>query len=160
MQMRKSLLFLITLCALSMVGCNPYPPMEKRDNIQGSTEEKVVEDMVEEKENKMTEKQPLTIMVDGQLYYDIGRSSDQKERCGIVDGTIETTVEENQIPTQNNESNFGTGYQYQTGAKVGTIDVLINGEWWIFEARETPEDVEYIMPDTLASEIEITEVTE
>ena len=143
-----------------MVGCNPYPPMEEREDVHESAEEKVAEEMVEEKENTMTEKQPLTVMVDGQLYYDTGQSSDQKERCGIVDGTIETTVGENQVPTQNNESNFGTGYQYQTGAEVGTIDVLIDGKWWIFEAKEISENVEYIMPDTLASETEITEVTE
>ena len=46
MQIRKTLLLLIALCALSMVGCNSYPPMEKRENIQGSTEEKVAEDMM------------------------------------------------------------------------------------------------------------------
>ena len=210
--MRKTFIFLTTLCVLSMIGCNPYPPMSERNDAKDATEEKVVEDMttltfdaeilsiedfsyvvkpvegseelnsadmivvsmqntdrpinpglgdiirivydgtieesypaqihnvysirvVKEKENVMVEGPSLMLMVDGQLYYANGKSSDQKERCGIVDGVVDTTVEENQIPTKNNESNFGVGYQYQTGVEIGTIDVLIDGEWWIFEEK-------------------------
>ena len=178
--MRKIFIFLTALCALSMVGCNPYPPMSERNNINDVAEEKVVEDMttltfdaeilsvedssyvvtpvegsqelnsadmivvsmqhldpslepkigdvirivydgnieetypaqihnvysirvIQEKEN-VVEEQLQVLMVDGKLYYATSQLSDQKERCGIVDGIVETTVQENQIPTKNNES--------------------------------------------------------
>ena len=121
--MRKTFIFLTTLCVLLMVGCNPYPPMSERNDTKYTTEEDVVEE------------QSLVLMVDDKLYCSNGKLSDQKERCGIVDGVVETTVQENQIPTKNNESNFGVGYQYQTGAEIGTIDVFVDGEWWIFEEK-------------------------
>lgn len=74
------------------------------------------------------------VMVNGQMYYNTGKESTIEARCGVMDGTIETTVESWEKPTQDNQSNFGTGYEYQYGIE-GTIDVVIDGKWITFEAR-------------------------
>ena len=95
---------------------------------------KVVEEKVDEYE---AVREVQLVMVDGKLYYGLGKLANQEERCGIVDGTIETTVEAGEIPANNNESNFGTGYKYQTGSVQGTIDVFINDAWWIFAEKDS-----------------------
>lgn len=55
----------------------------------------------------------LLLMVDDKLYYCTGLESEASAKCGVMDGTIETTVEKGEIPTENNQSNFGTGYGWQ-----------------------------------------------
>lgn len=74
------------------------------------------------------------VMIDGKLYYDTGEVSN-KLRCGNVDGEITSTVEENKIPTENNQSNFGTGFGYQYWSDT-TVEIRINKEWIIFEQQD------------------------
>lgn len=74
------------------------------------------------------------VMVNGELYQDTGRKSTfTGGRCGNMDGSIDSQVEEDEIPTENNQSNFGTGYGYQYGPEEGTIEIDMNGDWWVFE---------------------------
>lgn len=73
-----------------------------------------------------------TVMVDGILYSDTGRESEIDARCGVMDGEITSTVIESEIPTKNNQSNFGKGYGYQRVAE-DIIEVYRNGKWCIFE---------------------------
>lgn len=56
-------------------------------------------------------------------------------RCGVMDGKIESTVENGVLPTENNQFNFGTGYGYQFRF-ADIVDVYIDGEWIMF----TPAD--------------------
>lgn len=73
-----------------------------------------------------------TVMIDGKLYYDTGRFDDTP-RCGMVDGTITSSVESWQLPEQDDESNFGTGYGYQRRDE-NTVDINIKGVGWcVFE---------------------------
>ena len=74
------------------------------------------------------------VRVKGTLYYDSGMVSDAL-RCGVMDGQIETTVEEGEVPKKDNQSNFGVGYGYQYGAG-GTIEINVDGKWLIFEAGD------------------------
>ena len=53
------------------------------------------------------------VMVDGKLYYDTGKESTVSARCGVMDGEITSTVDGSEIPTKDNQSNFGTGFEYQ-----------------------------------------------
>ena len=76
------------------------------------------------------------VMVDGKLYLDTGLSSNADARCGVMDGEITSAVDGSQRPTENNQSNFGTGYGYQIGATEGTIEIYMNEEWWIFATEE------------------------
>lgn len=75
------------------------------------------------------------VMVDGELYLDTGRESTVEGRCGVMDGEITSTVESWEKPTEDNQSNFGTGYGYQYGV-AGTIEIYMNEKWWVFVSEE------------------------
>jgi len=82
------------------------------------------------------------VMVNDKLYYDTGRASTVKYRCGVMDGNIDSDIGSNRLPENNNQSNFGTGYGYQYGPREGTIEVLLqDGEWRIFAIEEVFEDL-------------------
>lgn len=53
------------------------------------------------------------VMVDDALYYCSWISVDENIKCGVPDGEIETSVEKDEMPKQNNQSNFGSGYGWQ-----------------------------------------------
>lgn len=81
------------------------------------------------------------VMVDGFLYYDTGKESTLEARCGMMDGEITSTVDASEIPTEDNQSNFGTGYGYQYGIN-NSIDIQMeDGTWFVFQ-REGTEYVE------------------
>lgn len=88
---------------------------------------------------------PALIMVDGALYYDSSEFSTVEARCGMLDGTLDSMCDGN-IPMQNNQSNFGTGYGYQVGA--GRVEVLIDGSWHVFlPFDETDEQWHFLFGD-------------
>lgn len=74
------------------------------------------------------------VMVKGELYYDTGKESEIDGRCGVMDGEITSSVDGSEIPTEDNQSNFGTGYEYQMGTEGG-IEISINNKWFVFEKR-------------------------
>ncbi len=47
------------------------------------------------------------VMIDGKLYYPLGRGYVDENHD--FDGTIKSTVDSNEIPTENEQSNFGFG---------------------------------------------------
>ena len=75
------------------------------------------------------------VMVNGKLYYDTGNESTIDGRCGVMDGEITTAVDGSEIPTQDNQSNFGTGFGYQFGPD-DTIEVFMNEKWIGFAHRD------------------------
>lgn len=78
------------------------------------------------------------VRVNGKLYYDTGRESTVSGRCGNMDGEITSTVDGTEIPTEDNQSNFGSGFGYQYGLD-DTIEVYMNEKWFVFEYREESE---------------------
>lgn len=80
----------------------------------------------------------LMVRVNGKLYYDTGRESTVSGRCGNMDGEITSTVDGTEIPTEDNQSNFGSGFDYQYGSD-DTIEVYMNEKWFVFEYREESE---------------------
>lgn len=76
------------------------------------------------------------VMVNGTLYLDTGHESTIEARCGMMDGKITSAVEQNKQPTENDQSNFGTGYGYQYGPVKGTIEIYMNEKWWVFATEE------------------------
>ena len=76
------------------------------------------------------------VMVDGQLYLTTGYESTLEGRCGVMDGEITSQVSGSEVPTQNDQSNFGTGYPYQYGATEGTVENYMGGKWWIYATEE------------------------
>ncbi len=78
------------------------------------------------------------VMVKDKLYYDTGKESTLDGRCGVMDGKITSTVDGSEVPTQNDQSNFGTGFEYQYGSD-DTIEIFMNEKWIIFEQRDDIE---------------------
>ena len=89
--------------------------------------------LVERAAGQVWDKIPM-IMVDGKLYYDTGRESTVTARCGMMDGEINSSVDGEETPAENNQSNFGYGYGYQYGAD-DTLEVFIDDKWIVFEYR-------------------------
>ena len=70
------------------------------------------------------------VMVDGVLYESTGYIS-SAIGCGNMDGKITSAVEGNEAPKKNDQSNFGTGYDYQRSSE-GQIVVVMDGMKVIF----------------------------
>lgn len=75
------------------------------------------------------------VMLEGVVYYDTATVSDT-DPSAAPDGTITSTVDSDAFPTEDGQSNFGTGYAYRYGSEDGTLEVLMDGEWWIFAANQ------------------------
>ena len=75
------------------------------------------------------------VMLEGVIYYDTCAISDT-DPSAAPDGTITSTVDSGSFPTEDGQSNFGTGYAYRYGSENGTLEVQIDGEWWIFAANQ------------------------
>lgn len=78
------------------------------------------------------EKPFMLAMIDGRLYCSSGRESEAEGHCGVMDGSIESSVESDRIPSQEGQSNFGAPYGYQYGAD-GRIEINVGPRWVIFE---------------------------
>lgn len=92
------------------------------------------------------------VMINGILYLDTGKESTVEGRCGVMDGEIVSTVDSDEKPTQDNQSNFGTGYAYQYGPE-NTVEIFKDETWWIFEAE--PQTSELYSKDDIQSAIEV-----
>lgn len=68
---------------------------------------------------------PKMVRVDGKLYRATGEESDIDARCGNMDGEITTSVDITEIPLEDRQSNFGSGYGYQYVGE-GSIDVYMS----------------------------------
>ena len=86
------------------------------------------------------------VMVNGTLYLDTGHESTIEARCGVMDGEITSQFDGSKQPTVDDQSNFGTGYGYQYGATEGTIELFMNGKWWIFATEEARQAI--LFPST------------
>ena len=86
------------------------------------------------------------VMVNGTLYLDTGHESTIEARCGVMDREITSQVDGSKQPTVDDQSNFGTGYGYQYGATEGTIELFMNGKWWIFATEEARQAI--LFPST------------
>ena len=82
-----------------------------------------------------TREETRMVMLEGKLYYDTGSDSDITARCGVMDGQITSTVQSDETPSENNQSNFGTDYGYQF-VDDNNVDVVIGEHWVRFKAVE------------------------
>ena len=88
-----------------------------------------------------------SVMIDGVLYGSTGKSGiystdTTPENGGLVDGEITSTVESHEYPTEDNQSNFGSGFYYRHGENhVVEIFFDDSNKWIIFEPyKEHPND--------------------
>lgn len=114
---------------LTLAGCSEASPLDENPDAQN--EETPPSD------ETTPVSTPSMLMVDNILYIFSGEESTLIGRCGVMDGEITSTVAVGETPTENNQSNFGTGYGYQSTG-YGTIEVYIDDAWVIFrENRKT-----------------------
>ena len=74
------------------------------------------------------------VMLEGVIYYDTCTVSGTDAKAA-PDGTITSTVDSDSFPTEDGQSNFGTGYGYQ---RIDDhIEVLIDNQWIVFEQDAT-----------------------
>lgn len=99
------------------------------------------------------------IMVDGTLYLDTGYVSSLM-RCGNLDGNIVKVIEATEMPDEDGEANF-SAEGWQGGFEKGTLDVLIDNEFYIFaeEGSYTAEDG-YIPEGVMQFMATVDEVTD
>ncbi|MDO5737630.1 MAG: hypothetical protein Q4P65_00045 [Eubacteriales bacterium] len=106
------------------------------------------------------------VQIDGHLYQDTGFVN-SAVTCGTADGEIKTSVSQQEKPMQDDESNFGTGFEYQLMDKIH-VNVFLKDRWIIFKSiavsnDEIPESVANFKAEVIDSEdstllLRITEV--
>ena len=67
---------------------------------------------------------------------DTGYEVSAKDRDALTDGKITSEVDQSEQPKEDDQSNFGTGYEYQYGISDGFIEIHINDGWWVFATEE------------------------
>lgn len=122
------------------VGCGKkeeivLPTKEVVENVSAETDSFAEETDVDDCECAEVDI-PALVKVNGILYYDSAEISTEA-RCGMMDGIIDSVCE-GDVPSQNNQSNFGKDYGYQYG--IDTIEVLIDDEWHIFKKFDYHEN--------------------
>jgi len=89
-------------------------------------------------ENKSAGNEAVTelqlVMVRDALYYNTFTESTVEGRCGVMDGEISSAVAPGEILTENDQSNFGTGFEYQYGFEPDSVELVIDGKFIVFRA--------------------------
>ena len=162
--MKRKIFIVMLIGILASTGCGNVARGGEpviSDDTPPTTSAKVAKDSLEQKqstqmENSNTVAYPPCIMIDGTIYKDTGYVSSMIG-CGNMDGEITSTVDETKLPSENNQSNFGSGYQYQ-GASENQIRVEIDGVKRIFRDINS-EDISIPM-EVLNFNAKVKEITE
>lgn len=93
-----------------------------------------IENLVQNTKAELADLIPM-VRIKEKLYLDTGKESDIGARCGVMDGKITSTVEPFEKPTKENQSNFGSGFEYQF-VSDNSIDIYMNGKWIRFENED------------------------
>ena len=86
---------------------------------------------------------PRMIRYNAVVYSDTGIKAASRPDTGVDILLVDSVVDADKIPQDNNQANFGTaqGTVFRPGAKEGTIEVEIDGIWWIFAWEGTWYDI-------------------
>lgn len=122
------ILIIIIISVLGIFLAKDYIFKETTKESESKTDESINESNTNTTYERM-------IMVNGKLYYDTQKESTVEARCGNMDGKIASNVAYNEIPTEDNQSNFEGDYGYQYGAE-DTIEVKIDNKWQVFKAKD------------------------
>lgn len=82
------------------------------------------------------------VMVDGVLYLDTGHNGTYVTG-DTYDREITSAVQGYEQPTENDQSNFGTGYKYRYGEREGTIEIEMNSLCRIFATEEVRQQIQF-----------------
>lgn len=126
--MKKIILIAIMIL---LASCNKEDPNVEKENSseieKTETFEPGTEPEVEPAEVALI---PM-VKVDGKIYTGTGYVNSMAT-CGTADGKILTSVKASESPLNDDESNFGTGYEYQFW-EGPYINIMIDDKWQIFQ---------------------------
>ena len=128
-------MIIVVSCLFGLLACGTKTeeePIAESISVEEAGGEDIIENGAEE--SVLDDRIPM-VMVNDVLYLDTGEESSLTVRCGMMDGEITSTVDVSEIPSENDQSNFGTGYGYQYGEE-NTIEIYMNEKWWVFRAGE------------------------
>lgn len=91
-----------------------------------------------DEEKKAEHNYPPMVKVAGIVYVDTGYEN-AMATCGTADGEIKTAVDGTKKPVRDDQSNFGTGYDYQFWEK-GYMNVRLNNRWILFKDLNLKSD--------------------
>lgn len=161
--MKRRLYIIMLISILALTGCRKTTASEEPIRGGNTTSATCVEIDETQTEQEQTEQMkndntayPPCVMVDGTVYKDTGYVSSMIG-CGNMDGEITSTVDGTKLPTENNQSNFGIGYQYQ-GASENQLRVEIDGEKRIF--RDINSDATSMPMEVMNFNAEVKEICE
>ena len=155
----KKVIYLLVLCmVLGMAGCGTN--QENKEPVSGNVsveiENKENDDVVQNEQTADTGSYPPCVMVDGVIYKDTGYVASMPG-CGTMDGEIVSTVAGTELPSENNQSNFGSGYHYQRSSE-GQLIVVIDDERIIF--RDIEKDDTSIPIEVINFNAKVKEITD
>lgn len=128
----KILIAFLGIILLAMIGILFFTKTAMKQKVEKGVEKQTGK-LVEVKQEETKEKERI-IKVNGILYYDTGKYSENLPRCGTLDGNITSTVKKSEVPEKDGEANFEGAKGYQFG-RENTIEVPTEEGWRIFEAR-------------------------
>lgn len=134
MKKKTFLTVLALLCVIGLVGCNTTPnekdlsPQDETSGLRDSDHNR----------DETPEDYPPSVMVNGVVYQDTGYVNSMVT-CGTMDGKITSSVDGSELPTEDDQSNFGTGYGYQLNEE-DQIVVEIEGQPFIFIRMDSKEE--------------------
>ena len=128
---KRTLAMLLALLALLLTGCGQSEPKTTEAEVGTQSMDDAVT-LPDTTEQQPVADAPMMVMVDNTLYKSAGEASTVDGRCGNMDGEITSqTANGTDAPTENDQSNFGTGYGYQ---RIDDhIEVLIDNQWIVFK---------------------------
>ena len=91
---------------------------------------------------RMVDGSGASVMINGRLYHLKGTALPPARSA--ADGKIVSSVSSMNNPSENNQSNFGSGYAYQI-EDDHTVIILIEGQWYTFVTDQ--EITDYVLPD-------------
>lgn len=155
----KKIIYLFAFCmVLALAGCGTTQENKKptSENVSPEMKREENSDVVQNGQTADTGAYPPCVMVDGVIYKDTGYVASMPG-CGTMDGEIMSTVVGTDLPAENNQSNFGTGYQYQRSSE-GQLIVVIDDKRIIF--RDIEKNETSIPMEVINFNAEVKEITE
>ncbi len=135
--MKRFLLLIMAIAVAFSVACTKAGANEIINTDKQSASAHARESAPGHKE-KTEHNYPPMIKVAGVVYVDTGYEN-AMATCGTADGEIKTAVDGREMPLGDDESNFGTGYDYQLWEK-GYMNVRLNNRWILFKNLNLKND--------------------
>lgn len=136
-------IFLPIILSLCLVGCGNKNVENETNESQTETSVVIVseQEIAEENTTDVVKEMERVIRINGVNYFETNRIVKTIEEPveDTISGEI-TSFVSNELPTEDNQSNFGVGYQYQVKDDY-FVYLKINDEWHLFCNNEDGENV-------------------